>query len=169
MAIQQQQSGPARYVDLPDLTETFADSVHTMVWDGQTLRIEFCVTRFPEAAPAAANPDVAFEGCDFNAEHVAHARGLIEDAGLANLTVSQMSFEQASGYGENDVDVVVLHGILSWIEPASQRAVVSTLARRLRPNGVAYASYNCMPGWAPLAPIRHLMLEVKRCNPGNSE
>jgi hypothetical protein len=50
MAAQQQQSRPARYVDLPDLPETFADSLHTMVWDGQTLRIEFCVTRFPEAA-----------------------------------------------------------------------------------------------------------------------
>jgi hypothetical protein len=50
MAVQQQQPGPARYVDRPDLPETFADSLHTMVWDGQTLRIEFCVTRFPEAA-----------------------------------------------------------------------------------------------------------------------
>jgi SAM-dependent methyltransferase len=124
---------------------------------------------FGLALLAAANPDVAFEGCDFNVEHVAHARGLIEDAGLANLTVSHMSFEQAAGYGENDVDVVLLHGILSWIEPASQRAVVSVLERRLRPNGVAYASYNCMPGWAPLAPIRHLMLEVKRRSPGSSE
>jgi SAM-dependent methyltransferase len=124
---------------------------------------------FGLALLAAANPDIAFEGCDFNAEHVAHARGLIEDAGLTNLTVSHMSFEQAVGHGGNDVDVVVLHGILSWIGPASQRAVVLNLERRLRPNGVAYVSYNCMPGWAPLAPIRHLMLEVKRRNPGSSE
>jgi SAM-dependent methyltransferase len=124
---------------------------------------------FGLALLAAANPDVVFEGCDFNAGHVAHARGLIEDAGLANLTVSHASFAQAAGQGESDVDVAVLHGVLSWLEPASQRAAVSILARRLRPNGVAYASYNCMPGWAPLAPIRQLMLEVKRCNPGSSD
>ncbi len=124
---------------------------------------------FGLALLAAANPDVAFEGCDFNAEHVAHARGLIEDAALANLTVSPMSFEAAAGHGENDVDVVVLHGILSWIAPASQRAVVSILARRLRPDGIAYISYNCMPGWAPLTPIRQLMLAVKRSNPGSSD
>jgi hypothetical protein len=49
MAVHEQQSPPARHVDLPDLPETFADSIHTMVWDGQTLRIEFCVTRYPEA------------------------------------------------------------------------------------------------------------------------
>jgi SAM-dependent methyltransferase len=124
---------------------------------------------FGLALLAAANPDVAFEGCDFNAGHVAHARGLIADAGLANLTVSHASFAQAAGQGESDVDVAVLHGVLSWLEPASQRAAVSILERRLRPNGVAYASYNCMPGWAPLAPIRQLMLEVKRCNPGSSD
>jgi SAM-dependent methyltransferase len=124
---------------------------------------------FGLALVAAANPAVAFEGCDFNADHVAHARGLIEDAGLANLTVSQASFEQAAGHGETDVDIVILHGILSWIAPASRRAVVSILERRLRPGGAVYVSYNCMPGWAPLAPIRHLVLEVKRRTGGSSE
>ena len=53
MAVLQQQPPTSRYVDLPDLAETFADSVHTVVWDGQTLRIEFTVTRFPESASAA--------------------------------------------------------------------------------------------------------------------
>jgi hypothetical protein len=50
MAVQQQQSPPVRYMELTDLRETFADSLHTMVWDGQTLRIEFCVTRYPDGA-----------------------------------------------------------------------------------------------------------------------
>jgi hypothetical protein len=53
MAVHQQQSLPVRYVETADLRETFADSLHTMVWDGQTLRIEFCVTRYPEAASEA--------------------------------------------------------------------------------------------------------------------
>jgi SAM-dependent methyltransferase len=124
---------------------------------------------FGLALLAAANPDVAFEGCDFNLAHVAHARGLIDDARLCNLAVSQASFEEAAAQGENDVDVAILHGIISWIEPAVQRAVVSILERRLRPNGVAFVSYNCMPGWSPLRPLRNLILEVKRRNPGNSE
>jgi SAM-dependent methyltransferase len=125
---------------------------------------------FGLALLAAANPDVAFEGSDINGAHVAHARGLIAEAGLANLTVSEMSFEAAATQGgHNDVDVVVLHGVLSWISPASQEAVVAILGGRLRPDGLVYVSYNCMPGWAPLAPIRHLMLEVKRRNPGGTE
>jgi SAM-dependent methyltransferase len=124
---------------------------------------------FGLALQAAANPDIAFEGCDFNPEHVAHVRCLIEDAGLSNLSVSQMSLEEAAAHGENDVDVALLHGIISWIEPPVQRAVVSILERRLRPNGVVFISYNCMPGWSPLRPLRNLVLEVKRRNPGSSE
>jgi len=37
-----------RYVDRPDLGETFADSVSGLIFDGQTLRIEFAVTRLDE-------------------------------------------------------------------------------------------------------------------------
>jgi hypothetical protein len=35
-------------VDRPDLCETFVDSVQSLVWDGQTVRVELCVTRYPE-------------------------------------------------------------------------------------------------------------------------
>jgi hypothetical protein len=39
-----------KYTDLPELGETFADSVNSVSFDGQTLRIEFGVTRFDQAA-----------------------------------------------------------------------------------------------------------------------
>src|SRR5215216_7735056 len=42
---------------------------------------------------AAANPDVAFEGIDFNPEYVAHARRLIAEAKLEIIKVSESSFE----------------------------------------------------------------------------
>ena len=125
---------------------------------------------FGLALLAAANPDAAFEGCDFNAEHVAHARGLIADAALDNVVVTEASFEEiAAQGGDDDVDVAILHGVLTWISRAGQEALVAILRRRLHAKGVAYVSYNCMPGWAPLAPIRQLMLEVKRRNPGSSD
>jgi len=34
-----------RYVDLPDVLETFVDSVKSVEFDGETARIELCVTR----------------------------------------------------------------------------------------------------------------------------
>ncbi|MBI4275195.1 MAG: hypothetical protein HY659_10900 [Rhizobiales bacterium] len=38
-----------RYVDRPDCQETFADSITGISFDGQTLRIEFAVTRLDDA------------------------------------------------------------------------------------------------------------------------
>jgi hypothetical protein len=43
-----QQTATIRYIDRADVTETFADAVAGLAFDGQTLRIEFAVTRFDE-------------------------------------------------------------------------------------------------------------------------
>ena len=53
MTDQQQQLPRARYVDNVQPVETFADSIHAMLWESNTLRIEFCVTRFVEAGSSA--------------------------------------------------------------------------------------------------------------------
>lgn len=37
-----------RYVDNPELAETFVDSINSVFFDGQTLRIEFGITRIDE-------------------------------------------------------------------------------------------------------------------------
>jgi hypothetical protein len=42
------------YVDRPDLPEIFADSLHTIVWDGHSLRLELCVTRYQNEPSTAA-------------------------------------------------------------------------------------------------------------------
>jgi hypothetical protein len=45
------QPAQIRYLDNADMAETFADSITGLVFDGQTLRIEFGVTRFDEVRP----------------------------------------------------------------------------------------------------------------------
>ena len=86
----------------------------------------------------------------------AHARG---GRGALQCSGDETSFEDAAAReAANDVDVIALHGIFSWVARATQDAIVSVLRQRLQPNGLAYVSYNCMPGWAPLAPIRQLMV-----------
>ena len=39
------------YVDLPDLAEQFADSLHSVHFDGQTLRFVLAVTRLDDITP----------------------------------------------------------------------------------------------------------------------
>ena len=42
------QTATVRYVDRPECTETFADAINNVYFDGQTLRIEFGVTRLDD-------------------------------------------------------------------------------------------------------------------------
>jgi SAM-dependent methyltransferase len=129
-----------------------------------------CGQGFGIALLAAANPHVNFEGYDFNPEHVAHANRIIRNAELTNIEVVERSFEEEAARGGScDVDVLGFHGVLSWVSPESRDAIVSIARQRLQPDGLLYVSYNCQPGWAPLAPIRHLMREVHRRNPGQSD
>jgi hypothetical protein len=44
----ERQAATIRYLDRADMEETFADSISGLIFDGQTLRIEFAVTRFDE-------------------------------------------------------------------------------------------------------------------------
>lgn len=46
-----QQAATIRYIDRPDIDETFANSVSGLIFDGQALRIEFAVTRLDEVKP----------------------------------------------------------------------------------------------------------------------
>ena len=42
------QTATIRYIDRPECTETFADSINHVYFDGQSLRIEFGVTRLDD-------------------------------------------------------------------------------------------------------------------------
>jgi hypothetical protein len=42
------QTASIRYVDQPECRETFADSINSVFFDGQTMRIEFGITRMDE-------------------------------------------------------------------------------------------------------------------------
>jgi hypothetical protein len=45
------QTATIRYVDRPECTETFADSVNHVYFDGQSLRLEFGITRLDDVKP----------------------------------------------------------------------------------------------------------------------
>ena len=47
----ERQPAQIRLVDRADMLETFADSISGLIFDGQTLRIEFAVTRLDEVKP----------------------------------------------------------------------------------------------------------------------
>ncbi|MGI3899881.1 MAG: class I SAM-dependent methyltransferase [Janthinobacterium lividum] len=125
-----------------------------------------CGRGFGLALLAAANPDVVFEGCDFNPRHVAEAQRFGLDAGLENLSVQVASFADLAGRdGARDVDLAIVHGVMAWVDAPTRHAVLAVLDARIAEGGVAFVSYNCEPGWATLDPLRQIARAVARMEP----
>jgi SAM-dependent methyltransferase len=96
---------------------------------------------------AATNPQGRFHGYDFNAAQIAKARQLAARAGLANAHFGEESFASLAAAGRDDgvrFDVIVLHGVYSWVSEDNRRHLVHYLREHLKPGGMAYVSYNCM-------------------------
>ncbi|MDB5475958.1 MAG: hypothetical protein JWP49_1469 [Phenylobacterium sp.] len=121
---------------------------------------------------AAANPGLQFLGVDFHPGQIANATQLAQAAGLANVAFEDLSFEQMLALPEGRLprcEIIALHGVYSWVSPENRGVIVRILDRLLKPGGMAYVSYNCMPGWAPLIPLRRFLLEYVARTPGDPQ
>lgn len=111
---------------------------------------------------AAGDPASRFHAADFHPAHIARARDFAAAAGLTNIAFHEASFEElADGHGPElpAFDMVTLHGVYSWISAENRAAIVRFLARRLKPGGVVYVSYNAQPGWTAMQPLQRLLYE----------
>lgn len=106
---------------------------------------------------AAANPDAAFWGVDFMPEHVAEAQAIADAAGLTNLTLSDDDFETLLTRDLPSFHYVALHGVWSWVDDRNRAILLAFLKRQVAPGGLVSISYNAMPGWASLGPLKELI------------
>jgi SAM-dependent methyltransferase len=112
---------------------------------------------------AAANPDFEFVGIDFNPSHIAEARNLASRAKIPNLTFLESSFGDAARSTDRklaDFDVIVVHGVYTWVEREVRNDICRFIRDKLLAGGLVYNSYNVLPGWATAMPIQHLLMEV---------
>lgn len=110
------------------------------------------------AALAAANPDARFLGIDLSAAHVASAKRLAREGALENIGVLERDFSALLHEDIGDFDYIVAHGVLSWVSPDKRKALFDFAAAKLKPGGLLHVSYNAMPGWASVEPLRQLLL-----------
>jgi SAM-dependent methyltransferase len=98
-----------------------------------------------------------FWGNDFIPAQAAHAQALAQASKSGAVLTDDSFLDFAARTDLPEFDVIALHGTWSWISDENRRAVVDIMRRRLRPGGLVYMSYNCMPGWTVAMPLRHLM------------
>lgn len=128
----------------PEITE---DSCHCELGFGQGLSANI---------HAAATPGKFF-GTDFNPAHAAQAKEFAEASG-ADAHFFEDSFEDFAN--RNDLpafDSIGFHGVWTWVSAENRRHIVEIARRHLKSGGMLYNSYNCLPGWAPIAPLREVL------------
>lgn len=119
-----------------------------------------CGQGFSTNLLASANPHIQFHATDFNPGHIVGARSLAQSARLGNVHFYDDSFAEFLDRSDlPDFDFITLHGIYSWISPENRQTIVEFIRRKLKPGGLVYISYNCMPGWASVMPLRRLLVE----------
>lgn len=110
----------------------------------------------------AAATDGEYWGTDFNPAQAANAQQLA-DSFPGSLHILNDSFEELAARKDLPTfDVIVLHGIWSWISTQNRNVIVDIVRKSLNVGGVLYISYNCTPGWSAAMPLRHLMMLHER-------
>ena len=132
--------------------ETLRDGTFTMAELG-------CGHGLTTAVLAGANPRARFEAMDFNPSHIAGIRRLATDGGLDNAVFREESFADHARRDAPELDVAALHGVWSWVSAENRAVLVDVLRRRLRPGGVAFVSYNALPGTLAHMPLRRILVE----------
>lgn len=106
---------------------------------------------------AVACPRATFVGVDLARTQVAAGRARIAKLGLTNIEIRCQSFTEI-GDELGSFDYILCHGVYSWVPAAVQDAILRIIRARLSPVGVAFVSYNVLPGWRMLQPLRDAFL-----------
>ena len=91
-------------------------------------------------------PNATFEGVDLSARHAEDGMALIAELGLGNIVIRQGDIAALDLTGKR-YDFIICHGVFSWAPKAVQEAILRICAENLTENGLAYVSYNVLPGW----------------------
>lgn len=106
---------------------------------------------------AMQNPHAQFIGVDFNAEHIAHAKALVQHLRLNNIKFIESDFATFLETNQLSYDFIVNHGTFSWVSHLQQEKILEIAAKFLKKQGIFYLHYMCYPGSTELQPIQKLL------------
>jgi 2-polyprenyl-3-methyl-5-hydroxy-6-metoxy-1,4-benzoquinol methylase len=110
---------------------------------------------------AATSPQSRFIGFDLAETAIAHARATAVSAGLTNVEFSVMDIQDTSeSLGE--FDYIIAHGVYAWVPAPVRDALMLLIDRTLAPSGLAFVSYNAMPGSRVRQIVRDILLDHVR-------
>lgn len=108
-------------------------------------------------ALALTHPTAEFHGLDLSPRQIAAAHAACGQLALENVHVQQLDLLDFPDEVE-PFDFIVAHGVYSWVPAHVRDKVLQVCRQHLKPNGVAYVSYNVYPGWRVRSVVRDVLL-----------
>lgn len=102
-------------------------------------------------------PGASFLGIDASAKHATSAQKAIATAGLKNVEIRHQDILDFSA-SEGKFDYIIAHGVFSWVPDEVRDKILAICRDHLAEHGIAYVSYNALPGWSLRAGLRDMML-----------
>lgn len=103
---------------------------------------------------ALAFPEARFTGIDRSTAQIGTGKELIKKLKLSNITLNVADIMDFP-HEEASFDYIICHGLYSWVTHDVQQKILAVCAKALRRNGIAYISYNLLPGWRMRETIRN--------------
>ncbi len=105
-----------------------------------------CGTGYSAALTAASMPSSHVDGFDADAGHIAAAVRLAKSAGIDNIRFETADIRVLAADPPRTYDLVIVHGVLSWVRPDVREAIFRFAGSALKDGGIAYLHYACQPG-----------------------
>ena len=106
---------------------------------------------------AAKYPKATFVGVDLSKVQIDAGNVHIKSLGLKNIELKHCSITDIDEkFGK--FDYIICHGVISWVPDFVREKILEVSSRNLSENGIAYISYNTLPGWNMIRTIRDMML-----------
>jgi 2-polyprenyl-3-methyl-5-hydroxy-6-metoxy-1,4-benzoquinol methylase len=118
---------------------------------------------------AALHPGGEFYGFDLNAAHIQYATELAAAGEVRNVKFFKRTFAQMMQDKLPEFDFITLHGVLTWVSEPVRGEIRALIRKRLKPGGLVMMSYNVLPGWSHIQPLRKMMQSFAHEQPGDSK
>lgn len=108
-------------------------------------------------------PGSEFVGVDLSSSQIARARADAAAVGATNVRFEAMDIRDVPDWGP--FDYVICHGVFSWVPDDARRRILAIAGEQLAPQGIAYVSYNTLPGWHARGMLRAILRRVVPAGP----
>ena len=100
-------------------------------------------------------PEATCFGIDHSKVHIERGQSICNEAKIKNCILEHVDIQKFTP--PHEFDYIICHGVYSWVSPNLQNKILEIFENSLSPNGIAYISYNTLPGWHQFQVFRGMM------------